>query len=65
MPHTDADRWRAEIKTAREAIRRLKLIRPQRRPGHDALARLQIDGKISEYRTLILMRERAIEQSRA
>lgn len=52
--------WKADIEEAREAIRRLKLIRPERRPGHDAIARLKIDCKISEYQAIIRDRKNAI-----
>ena len=46
-------RWRAEIKHHREAIRRLKVIRPERMPGHDTLKRLHIDFQIGERQAII------------
>lgn len=61
MSNDDRKRWRAEIKQQREAIRRLKLILPERRPGFDAMRRLHIENAIGTRREIIRDRTRALK----
>lgn len=60
-PYTDSDRWRAEIKQHREAIRCLRLLKSNE---PNALQRLKLTFAIGDRRQMIRDLKRAIANAK-
>jgi hypothetical protein len=56
--------WKAEIKIHQEAIRRIRLTRPEYGIGYDAIGRMQADFAISERQAIIRDRKAAIADAK-
>lgn len=57
----DIVRWKAEIKHFQELVCSIRLTRPERRPGHDALLRNRIDSDISDLQAMIRQLKKSIK----